>query len=283
VAVVERVVIHRSFTLYKTFYEGGVATDPDSPPTVIITRESDGTTVSAGAVADEASTGQWSVTVAAAENDLLDTLIVDWAAVVNGASQEHIDYVEVAGGTVFTIPELTAVKPQYATWTTAQMAEMRVTVETAFETEYGTAVVPRYARETITAGVAPDLLQLKPVVRSIRDATVDGTALTASQLADLTWTPSGNVYGYPLTGYYSNIVVGYEYGLPHPPPRIKQGLLRLAKQWLTNGPIDDRAAVYNIAEGGTYSMVVPGRNGSTFGMPELDAIINQSPYRIGVA
>jgi hypothetical protein len=143
--------------------------------------------------------------------------------------------------------------------------------------------VPRYARQTITAGVAPDLLQLNPLVRSIRDATVDGTALTAPQLADLTWTPGGSVYGYAWTGYYSNIVVGYEYGLPHPPPRIKQGLLRLAKQWLTNGPIDDRAAVYNIAEGGTYSMVVPGRNGSTFGMPELDAIINQSPYRIGVA
>jgi hypothetical protein len=29
-------------------------------------------------------------------------------------------------------------------------------------------------------------------------------------------------------------------------------------------------------------MVVPGRNGSFFGMPELDAIIQASPYRVGV-
>jgi hypothetical protein len=282
----ERVVVNRSFTLYKTFYEGGVATDPDSSPTVAITRAT-GEVVPTGAIANETDPGTWSVTVEASENTLLDYLTVTWTAIVNAEPQIHVDYVEVAGGFLFSIPALESISLGGTStigtrFSTAQVVEMRTTVETAIEDEYGTALVPRYKRETLTHSTVESSLRLKPVIRTIRDATVNGTALSEAQLATLTFGPAG-VYGYPWTGAYSNITVGYEYGLDHPPPRIQQAALRLARQWLVNGPIDDRAAVYNIADGGTYSMVVPGRNGSIFGMPELDAIIHASPYRLGVA
>jgi hypothetical protein len=276
---VERILQNTPGSISQQWYEAGAVVDPGTV-TVGITAADGTEVVAAGTGTTGAGTNPRIYNLTTTHTALLDSLTVTWTSSAKGTL---VSYLEVVGGFVFSLAELTAVKPQYATWTTAQMSDMRTTVETAFEEEYGTALVPRYKRQTITTSVAPDLLQLNPVVRAIRDATVDGTALTAPQLAELTWSPGGSVYGYPWTGAYSNIVVGYEYGLPHPPPRIKQGLLRLAKQWLTNGPIDDRAAVYNIAEGGTYSMVVPGRNGSTFGMPELDAIINQSPYRIGVA
>src|SRR5690242_10611676 len=113
----ERIVRGRSATLYKTFYADGVATDPTGSPTVTVTRLSDGTTVTTGAVTDEAAAGTWSVTIPSTSNLLLDTYTVDWAATVNGSSQEYLDTVEVAGGTFFTIAELNALKPSNATWT----------------------------------------------------------------------------------------------------------------------------------------------------------------------
>jgi hypothetical protein len=282
----ERVVVNRSFTLYKTFYEGGVATDPDSSPTVAITRAT-GAVVPTGAIANETDPGTWSVTVEASENTLLDYLTVTWTAIVNAEPQIHVDYVEVAGGFLFSIPALESISLGGTStigsrFSTAQVVEMRTLVETAIEDEYGTALVPRYRRETFTQPYSSDLLSLRPNIRAVRDITIDNTALGSTYLADLTWTPSGSLYGYPWAGAYQNITIGFEHGLDHPPPRLQQAALRLARQWLVNGPIDDRAAVYNIADGGTYSMVVPGRNGSFFGMPELDAIIQASPYRVGV-
>jgi hypothetical protein len=104
----ERVVVNRSFTLYKTFYADGVATDPTGTPTVTITRLSTGATVTTGAVTDEAGVGTWSVTVSATQNTLLDTLTVTWTATVNATAQQYVDTVEVAGGTIFTIAEARA-------------------------------------------------------------------------------------------------------------------------------------------------------------------------------
>jgi hypothetical protein len=106
----DRVVVNRSFTLYKTFYADGVATDPTGTPTVVITRASTGAVVTTGAVTDEAAVGTWSVTVAATQNTLLDTLTVTWTATVNATPQQYVDIVEVAGDTICTIADLPIVE-----------------------------------------------------------------------------------------------------------------------------------------------------------------------------
>jgi hypothetical protein len=58
----------------------------------------------------------------------------------------------------------------------------------------------------------------------------------------------------------------------------------LARSWLVSGPVDDRASTFNAgADGGTYSLVVPGRGGSYFGLPEVDATVQEYNLRLGVA
>jgi hypothetical protein len=64
------------------------------------------------------------------------------------------------------------------------------------------------------------------------------------------------------------VIVGYEHGYSDPPMEIRRAALALAKMWLVGrrNPIDDRAITFNAgADGGTYSLAVPGRNGSSFG------------------
>jgi hypothetical protein len=285
----ERVVVNRSFTLYKTFYEGAVATDPDSPPTVIIRRD-DGTVMAAGAVANEVPAGQWSVTVEASENDQLDYLTVDWAAIVNGEPQEHIDYVEVAGGTLFTIPEARALKPldNTTTYSTASLVAMRNTVEDALEHKCGVAFVPRYTRETLTGLGNYGLLPTWPKLRAVRSAsaTYNGTTttLSASDLLGLTWGAYAGLYGYSWTSGYP-WSIGYEHGYDRPPEEIKRAALILTKIWLgaQNRPVDDRAITFNTSEGGTYSLAVPGRNGSHFGHPDVDAAVDRYSFSAMVA
>lgn len=279
----ERVVVDRSFTLYKTFYEGGVATDPDAPPTVVMTR-SDGTVVTTGAVVNETPDGTWSVTVAASENSLLDSLTATWTADVSGEDQVYVDFVEVAGRLVFTIAEARALKPLDNTtnYPEAKIVEMRTTVEDAIEAEYGCALVPRYSLETHTINAA-GACRLRKVPRVIRSLSIDGTAVTGDSLTNIKFDDQGflSAYGNGYAGWVT-VVVGYEHGLDSPPPRIKMGALRLLRTWLVSGPTDDRASTFSSADGGTFGLVVPGRGGSIFGLPELDAAINSSPYRVGV-
>jgi hypothetical protein len=282
---VERIVVNRSATLYKTFYVDGAAADPTGAPTVTVTRLSDGTTVTTGAVTDEAAAGTWSVTIPATANTLLDTLTLDWAATVNGVSQEHVDLVEVAGGTFFTISELRA-RLTSGTYTDAEIVDMRTTVEQEMEQACSCAFVPRYAHETVS-GPGGRSLMLRPLVQRVRSATIDGTAISASDITGLSYGITGTVYSSSVAWSQgtSNIVVGYEHGFQEPPAGVKRAALILAKMWLVGqrSPIDDRAATYSATEGGTYSLVVPGRNGSTFGQPDVDAVIDRYDLSVGIA
>jgi hypothetical protein len=54
--------------------------------------------------------------------------------------------------------------------------------------------------------------------------------------------------------------------------------IRLARQWLVNGPIDDRALGAASPDGNfSFGLATPGRNGSIFGLPDLDAAILSFP------
>jgi hypothetical protein len=162
------------------------------------------------------------------------------------------------------------------------MSDMRTTVEQAIEEEYGTALVPRYERRTFS-GDGTTTLRLKDPVRTIRSATVSSTVLSAGDIALLT-NSYGFLTGYTWTAGTGNITVGYEYGLDEPPARLRMDAIRLARQWLVNGPIDDRALGAASPDGNfSFGLATPGRNGSIFGLPDLDAAILTSPYRALVA
>jgi hypothetical protein len=291
---VERIVRNRSATLYQTFYVDGVATDPTGTPTVAVTRLSDGTTVTTGSVTNEPPAGQWSVTIAATANTLLDTLTVTWTGVVSGVAQQYVDTVEVAGDTFFALAEARALSPLSDTvaYTTADITDTRTGVEQAIEQAAGVAFVPRYALERYTGDGSSSLMLRRPRPTSIRSASIAGTVLSAPQLADLNLylNQTGEVWSTLLAWTWTwgrnNIVIGYEHGYPQPPVEIKRAALMLAKMWLTErrSPVDDRAITFNAgAEGGTYSLAVPGRNGSYFGHPDVDAAIDRYALRVGIA
>jgi hypothetical protein len=287
-ASLQRIVRGRSATLTHTFYSDATATDPSPDTTTVTLPRADGTAVVTGAAATEAGTGVVTYTVTPAQTALLDRWTVTWTATFGGQSQPFVSYVEVAGDVLFSLAEARAVAPlnNTTTYTTAAIVAMRTSVEQAIEDEYGTALVPRYERETVR-GDGSGTVRLRAPGPTIRSATTTAsgvvTTLTAGDLALLSGD-SGFVTGYGWPTGLGNITVGYEYGLDRPPQRIKMDALRLCRQWLVNGPVDDRALGVAAPDGAfSFGLATPGRNGSIFGLPDLDAAIQASPYRALVA
>ena len=276
-ADLERILQLTPGTLSQQWYEDGAAVDPGTV-TIGIT-SADGTViVTAGTGTTGAGSNPRTYSLTTTHTALLDRFTVTWTSTSKGTL---VSYVEVVGDFVFTLAELSALKPGNLTWSASTMAEMRTTVEQSVEDEYGTALVPRYRYETLS-GHPNEALKLRAPVRAIRSASVNGVALDQSALDGL-YVTGGYVTGYQWAYGIGNVVVGYEYGLDDPPRRMRQAALRLARQWLVSGPVDDRALGAVSPDGNfSFGLATPGRGGSIFGLPDLDAAIHASPYRVGV-
>jgi hypothetical protein len=261
---------------------------PDSA-TVQIVRWSDGTTVYSGAAIDiDVPPGVFAHTLSPTDTALLDRFTATWTFTFDSFVQTVQTVVEVVGGFLFTIADARAnpALTNTTTYPTASIVAMRTTVEDALEHACSRAFVPRYTRETFSGTGTTTVVLSRPDVRSIRSVTVAGTAYTAGDLANVAFSPSGELYS-PLgwTVGASNIVVGYEHGMPYTPPEVSRAAITLAKMWLVGqrNPIDDRAITFNTTDGGTYSLAVPGRNGSVFGQPDVDAVIGRYDMTVGIA
>lgn len=264
-----------SATLTHTFYQDGVPTNPSpDAATVTITRD-DGTVLVNAASATEVGTGVVSYTLTPAQTALLDTLTVGWTATFGGQSQTFTDVVEVVGGFLFTIAQARAIKPldNTATYTNDQIIDARTLVEQSLEDACGVAFVPRYAREMVSGSGSSRVILSRPRVTAIRSVSLDGVALGASDLATVVARVTGVAY-YPgrWTSGFDNYEVGYEHGWPQPPERVRHAALRLAKRWMVEGPVDDRATAMT-TEDGTYSLVTPGLRGALFDLPEVNAVV----------
>jgi hypothetical protein len=272
----ERIVKGRSATLTKTF-----TFTPTGTPTVVLTRVSDGTTVTTGGVSGATTT--WTYTIPASSNTLLDTYTETWTAVSGGSSQSFVDYIQVAGGVLFQLDELKVLKTGGSstigsTFTDAQVGDARTYAETELERECGEyGFVPRYNLETVNGENGGTVRLSGWPVRSIRSVTVTDpsggtTTYSASQLTALRFQGAvvSNLAGW--TAGYGNFTVGYEYGSDFPPPGASEAALILAKSRIVRGPIDDRAT-QQATEYGTINMATPGMFGSRYGLPAVDAFI----------
>jgi len=279
----DRIVRGTAATVLVTFQNDGVATDPvPATATVEILRDNGTVLVPAGTatVKPASTTGKFTYTLTPAQTALLDALTVKWTANLAGQSQTLTTHVEIAGGVLFSLAAARALRPldNTTTYPADKIAEYRTLAETALEDACGVAFVPRYARRTFGGSGADSLVMPYPRVSAIRSGKLDGTAFTGAELATILPQPDGTLYWSTRWALgVGNYELIYEHGHPYPPPRVSRAALLLAKQWLVDGPIDNRATSM-ATEDGTFSLVTPGIRGSVFGIPEVDAVVQQYGY-----
>lgn len=185
----------------------------------------------------------------------------------------------------FTTAELRAMDAALtdpAKFSDAQLELMRALVEQSLEDACDVAFEPRQSTGTPSrsagafSGDGSRWLSL-PVhmLRSVTAVGHDGQALDLAGVkisGRLVWRYDG----WPLG--VANLTVTYTHGYDAPPLRVKRAALILAKVWLLAGPVDDRATQFATVDGSTINLATPGVLGSTFGVPEVDAVVRQ--YRV---
>jgi hypothetical protein len=264
-------------TVSFTYAEDGVAVNPSPDSATITVTRADGTALHTDAATTDGGTGIFRYVLSASDTSLLDVLTLEWHI----GTQTFTTKVQVQGGFYFTIAEALAL-PELASHSAADVAAGRTLAEEAFEHATGYAFVPRYTRQTLSATQGTLLrLPMRPLraIRAVDETTsLGGTPATLAttgyaRASDGVYRPCGWTPG------PNNVVVGYEYGADEPPERVKRAVLLLAKNWLVNGPIDDRATAIPAGEaGGVITLATPGIRGANFGIPEVDAVVEQ--YRI---
>lgn len=177
------------------------------------------------------------------------------------------------GSAYFTVAELRArFTDDIEDYSDAQIQRAIDDAVEAYEKEAGLAFVPRQATATITELVDARTIRLpRRLVRSIVSATgVTTGAIDVSEARikrRLVTLPAAWPTG-------EDITVVYEHGRAAPASRTVRATQVLARAWLIDGPVDDRATQLATAGGGVINLATPGLLGSVFGIPEVDATLH---------
>lgn len=265
--------------------QDGTAVDATGTPTVVV-RDGAGATVASGNATNPGGTGTYGFDLTAAQLAVLDDYTATLTYVRGGQAESIVTTFEVVGGFYFTLAEARAFDnsalSDTSRYTTASILETREEVEDQIENVCGVAFVRRGVRLRFSGESQTDLFL--PIVRpyAVTSASIDGTALTASEIADVVLRDYGVLYREAAwTSGTDNVVLHLAHGYSSPPPPIKRAALTLLKHRLAGSDIDDRAISFT-DELGTRQLAVAGRKGQPTGIPDVDAVLAQYSERVPV-
>lgn len=262
--------------------------NPDGPPTVAVVNGA-GTSIASGTsqqVGSDTTLFKFTLTPVNLAN--LDVYTATWTATIGGVTDTYTTYFEAVGGFLFTIEELRAFDPQITAtnFTDARVRDARAQASQRIETLCGVSFRLRGNRFTVNGSGDRDLYLEHFQPQTFISGTIDGIALTAGEITDITLYASGLATRKTLGSWTSgdrNVVVYYTHGYTQAPLAIRRAAMLLARAILVPFNVPDRATALSTDEG-TFTLSTPGLNGSLTGLPEVDAIIRENSHLIpGVA
>ena len=280
-ALQQRVLVNTPTTLTVVFEVDGVATDPSpATATVTITR-ADGTPLLTDEPATRTAVGTFDVSLTAAQNDRVDALTVAWTSSLGTLTT----FVEIVGGFLFTIAEARMTKPldDVATHPSQRIIDARTLAETALEEACSVAFVPRYFTERLDGKRDTDLLLSTVRPLTITACTVDGVTVAPSELE---LYADGRVYRQAGWGTLRRgVTITGTHGYASPPPRVSRAAILLAKRFLIDSPVSDRATSLTTEDGTTQFLVTAGVRQAVFDIPECNAVVElyglRDAYAVG--
>lgn len=176
----------------------------------------------------------------------------------------------------FTVAELRAMDDEYADTTEypdATLEEVRDSVEEDFEEEGHCAFVTRTATVTVSGTGQDKIFLPHPMVQSVTAVSIDGTDLTADELAEIVI----NDYTlYREDGWdegYHNISVTYTHGYETIPAAIKRRALKVASDRLVPSQLPSNATS-QVVDGINYRIALTNER-NPFGDPDIIATIHR--------
>ena len=270
--------------------------EPADPGVVTVTiSRADGTVIAAATATTGVGTAARTVTLTAAQTATLDRLTATWVAAGVTVATTEID---VVAAPWFANAELRAVEASVASeaaYPAAKVAAARLQVEAFFERCTGRRFSPGYTFQTVPGTGTADLFLPHPDLRRVRSAVLyddlAGVAvetLAAGELAAFQPSPVGRLTRWGSTWSSRWVRVGWEWGLPAPPPDVRRQAMRLCRELLVNEPkgaVPDNAVNWSSTElGWSAVLVTPGVRGAHTRLPSVNECIDAWTYNeIGIA
>jgi hypothetical protein len=271
-----------------TFYSNGAPADLDSGvPTVTVTTPAGATsTPTASKVTD--TTGIYEFTLTPQPEVIY--LTITWAGAIGGVTQTRTTYVEVLGGSLFTLAALRDLKvaggrpfESTTTYPDAMLLDTRTEVLEEFADILGFSPVSRFYREVVSVGFGGEVILKQLLVTRVLSVTAGGVAQVA---ANFFVDPGGRLL--PVTSYaaspwaaygYGVVVVEYAAGWERPKGDCSDVAMLRAAMKLDPG-ISSTASTVSTPDGSSYTFDAAGqvtRGGTTrhFGVPAIDAWLNR--------
>jgi len=250
---------------------------PDASPSVIV-KDSAGTTLTSGTstVTSDATIFKFSLTPAQLAQ--VDVYTATWTATIGGQVDTYETQFEVVGGFLFTIEELRAFDTNLpsATYPDAKVRDAREAAQNRLETLLGVAMRRRGSREELDGTGTRDIQVLNREPRRVVSGSIDSTALTAGDITDLKYYPSGRIRR--KTGSWGwgdlNVTLFYEHGFTQAPEPVRRACMALARANLVGNEMWSRRTGEQ-TDIGFFRLTLAGRAGSPTGLPEVDAVIQQ--------
>lgn len=268
------VLVDSPYTATVSFYSAGAIADPGTV-TYAVTNDA-GTAVTSGTASGTGAAAR-TFSLTASHTTDLDVLTVVWTSSTLGSITTQV---EVVGGFVCAVGQIDQILSRGGTssdYTVLQKEQARTVATDAFEQACGVAFTPRYRREKLR-GTDDYVLGLPtPRVLSVRAVSIDGTALTADELADIDVDLlAGEISreaGWSKGSWgQRNITVTWEHGYEVPPADVSRAVALIASAILADGPWDDRG--YGVTEGGgVVRLLTAGVSGAAFSIPEVQAAL----------
>lgn len=253
--------------------DGEPATAPATPTVAAV--DGSGTAVTIGAVsAVSGSTGEYSATIAAADNDTVTRLTLTWT--VSG-----IDYetrIDVVGAYPFTLAELREYDRSAEQMDKARLVRARRSTLSELERLTNRSPVPKFAAAKAYKDevCAPPLYLPHQDIRTVQavydlDETGAQTAWTAGELSYLDPDRSGRLrLNSGSWGSWGNRFE-YTYGLDSAPEYLRNAMMLRCVWWATQNvsTMLERTTSWSTGDGGTYRL--DSASEMKTGMPNVDA------------
>jgi len=286
---VERVLVDVGQQVEVTFTVDGVPTDADGDIVNVTVTHADGSVDAPVAATAQTDNGVYRIVLPAQAD--VDRLTLAWTGEFSGVAQTLRTRAEIVGAHYFTIGQLRAAQNNTLADTTsyplARLTEIRSIVENRIEGKHGcdVAFVPRYGQATLTDGygqrlILDDVLRLREVLW----CRINGTALTADELADLKVHPWGAVDRKTLGTWAGNdtsgvVEIGYSQGYEYPPDDLVDAAVTAAHYLATSERTGQSARAVSVDnQFGNVRYSTAGEK-RTFGIPDVDAVISSHSHR----
>jgi len=255
-----------------------------SAGTVTITRDRDATTiVSAAAVTVAAKSVSYTLAGQTSEANLTAT----WTLTTASGTVTVSEPVEVTSCEAVSVDEMRTRRPldDVNRYPDSTLIRAREALVSEMSDRAGVKFTGGEFTVTLDGTGTTELFLPVGRPRSITKVVVDGTTLSAGELATILVDSRAGVLYYP-TGWYSgrlNVVVTGVSGFAQPPGGLAPAIAKGVRYMVVDSPTQDRAISVSSEDGSTSNLMVAGLRGAIFAIPELNMLVETNRATFGVA